>query len=93
MRVQQIHQIVAGTIAEAKPDEFWRMSIKNTAFVKIRIFRDDDKVIGAGKFPNVFVGETFHSAIADVDASGEFRREEVRQFRREILVKQQLHAA
>jgi len=93
MRVQQTHKVVTGTIAEAKPDEFWRIRIKDAAFIKIRTFRDNDKVIGAGKFPNVLVGETFHSAVADVDASGKFCREETRQFRREILVKQQLHAA
>lgn len=93
MRVQQIHQVIAGTIAEAEPDKFRRMRIKHAAFVKIQILRDDDKTVGAGEFPNVFVRETFHSAITDVDASGKFRREEARQFRREILVKQQLHAA
>lgn len=40
------------TVPDAQPDDFWRSTQEHTAFVKVRIFGDDDQVLRLGELPN-----------------------------------------
>src|SRR6266446_3355488 len=63
-----------------------------TAFLEVRIFRDNREALTAGILPDGFIIRASQSARMNMDRSGEFTLQHVRQTRRQILVKQQLHA-
>src|SRR5438477_7288387 len=71
---------------------FRRAAAQNTAFLEVRIFRDNREALTAGILPDGFIIRASQSARMHMDRSGEFTLQHVRQTRRQILVKQQLHA-
>lgn len=59
-----------GAVADAKPDDLGRVSVKQTALMKVGVLRDDREAVGACILPNVIIGEAEQPALANMRAVG-----------------------
>ena len=65
-----IDELLQGAVADAEPDDFGWVAVKQTALLKVGVLRDDGKAIGTGIIPNILVGKAKQPTLADVRALG-----------------------
>ena len=51
----ELNELLTSAVANAEPDDFGWMAVKQTPLLKIRVLRDDGKAVGVGILPNVLV--------------------------------------
>jgi len=84
----ELNNLLPGAVADAKPDDFWRVAVEQTARLKVGVLRDDGVAVDSGMLSNILVGEAKHPALANMCAVGKKRRQQAGQLGREILIKE-----
>ena len=72
----ELNELLTSAVADAEPDDFGWMAVKQTTLLKVGILRDDSEAVGAGILPNVLVGEAEQPALASVRAVGKKRSQQ-----------------
>jgi hypothetical protein len=67
---QQFEDVVACAVAQTQPNQFGRRAQQEAALIKVRVFGNKRKPIGAGVFQDGLIGLAFQPAIPDVAAAG-----------------------
>ena len=57
VRRDELNKLLSGAVADAEPNDFGWMAVKQTALLIVGVLRDDDEIVGAGILPNVLVGK------------------------------------
>ena len=92
MSRDKLNELLSSAVADAEPDDFGRVSVKQTTLLKVGVLGDDGETVSAGILPNVLVGKSKQTALADVRAVGKKRCQQAGQLGRKVLIKEQLHA-
>jgi len=66
MFFQQSLDILSGSIASSKPNDFWRVSVNDASFVKIRILSYNGKAIVPGIIPNFLIRDLMQTKKVNV---------------------------
>jgi hypothetical protein len=79
-------------VAKTNLHDLGRMTAYQSTGKKVVVFRDDDEAITLGEFPDSFIVIARKIDIANVKTARKARQQDLDKSKRQILVKQNLHA-
>ena len=88
---QQSSDVFRGTVANAKPNDFWRCSSKNAQTMKILVFGHEYALMLASQLPHAWVGRAAGSQQPDVQGIREEIAEGRYQLLGQLFVEEQTH--
>ena len=92
MICDQSNKLLSEAVADTQPNNLGWRAVKQATLLKIRVFGDDSEAFAVRVLPNLLVRKTKQATLADVHTTREESGEQVGQFGRKVLVKEQLHA-